>query len=266
MAFFGFNIVKVPRPSGNALKTRLSKHLHKGYVYEDDAFAAMQVVSSNTMLTYEPLVTLYEQVIYCEQNNLEGDFVECGTWKGGAIGMMALANLKFGKHRRHLHLFDAFEEICQPDENFDDKALVSEVKKLTGTKAFEEKLAPLKGIYNQFGGPGTLEINKKLLEETIQYPKELLHYHVGWFQDTIPADAAAIEKIAVLRLDGDWYASTKVCLDHLYDKVVFGGVVIIDDYGYNTGCKKAVDDFLQAKNCHPVLNYVNDSCRYFLKL
>jgi O-methyltransferase len=261
----GYNIIKVPRSTGNVLKDRLSRHLKMGYVYEDEAFEAIRVVSSNTMLPYEPLVTLFEQVVYCEKNNIQGDFVECGTWKGGATGMMALATLKYGKTRRHLHLFDAFEEICQPDEKYDDKEIVDEVKKLTKTKQFEEKLKPLTGVYDQFGGPGTLSENKTLLEQVIRYPTDHLHYHIGWFQDTVPADASSISQIAILRLDGDWYQSTKVCLDHLYDKVVKGGIVIIDDYGYNTGCKKAVDEFLASRQVYPILNYINNTCRYFIK-
>ena len=265
LAKFGYNIIKVPGGYGNVLKNRLSSYLNKGYFYEGEAFEAMQVVSSNTMLTYEPLITLFEQVVYCEKNNIEGDFVECGTWKGGATGMMALANLKYGKQRRQLHLFDAFQEICQPDEEHDDKQLVKEVKSLSKVKNFGEKLQPLTGVYDQFGGAGTLEENKKLLESTIQYPSDCLHYHVGWFQDTLPADAQEIDKIAILRLDGDWHASTKVCLDHLYDKVVKNGIIIIDDYGYNTGCKKAVDDFLAERKAFPIINYVSGSCRYFFK-
>lgn len=265
IAKLGYNIIKVPRSTGNILKDRLSKNLKMGFVYEDEAFEAMQVVSSNTMLPYEPLVTLFEQVIYCEKNNIEGDFVECGTWKGGAIGMMALATLKYGTTRRHIHLFDAFQEICQPDEEHDDKEIVDEVKKLVKKKQFEEDLKPLTGVYDQFGGPGILSENKKLLEQVIGYPADYLHYHAGWFQDTVPADAAGISKIAILRLDGDWYQSTKVCLDHLYDRVVKNGIVIIDDYGYNTGCKKAVDEFLAEKKAHPILNYINNTCRYFTK-
>jgi O-methyltransferase len=265
MAMFGFNIIRVPRSNSNILRTRLSRNLKTGYAYEDEAFEAMQIVSSNTMLPYEPLVTLFEQVVYCDKNNIEGDFVECGVWKGGATGMMALATLKYGTSRRHLHLFDAFQEICQPDEEHDDKEIVDEVKKLVRTKQFDEDLKPLTGVYDQFGGPGTLSENKKLLEQVIGYPAGHLHYHVGWFQDTVPADAPGISKIAILRLDGDWYQSTKVCLDHLYDKVVTNGIVIIDDYGYNTGCKKAVDEFLAAKKAFPILNYINNTCRYFIK-
>ena len=265
LAWFGINIIRIERTKGNILKNRLSRHRHIGFQHEDEAFGAVQIVSSNTMLPYEPLVTLYEQVIYCEQNNIAGDFVECGTWKGGATGMMAIANLKHGYKRRHLHLFDAFTEICQPDETHDDKKLVAEVKKIANIHSFDNKLQPLKGVYDQFGGPGTLEENKFLLEKKILYPSGCLHYHIGWFQDTVPRDASQIAEIALLRLDGDWYESTKVCLEHLYPKVPKGGVIVIDDYGYNIGCKKAVDEFLKQQMHYPILNYINNSCRYFIK-
>lgn len=265
LAMIGFNIIRVPRSNDNILKGRLSANLNMGYVYEKEAFEAMQVISSNTMLPYEPLVTLFEQVVYCDKNNIEGDFVECGTWKGGATGMMALATLKYGSSRRNLHLFDAFQEICQPDEEHDSKEIIDEIKRLVKIKHFGEDLKPLAGVYDQFGGPGTLSENKKLLEQVIGYPVDHLHYHIGWFQDTVPVDAGNISKIAILRLDGDWYQSTKVCLDHLYDKVVKSGIVIIDDYGYNIGCKEAVDEFFSERKIAPILNYINSTCRYFIK-
>jgi hypothetical protein len=266
MAYLGFNVIRVPRSSGNVLKDRISRNLHIGYSFEDEAFEAIQKVSGYTMLPYEPLVTLYSQVVYCEQNKIPGCFVECGTWKGGATGLMALANLRFGTERRELHLFDAFEEICQPDELFDEQDLVQEVKKIAKKKHFESTLQPLKGIYDSFGGPGSLAENRDLLENKIRYPANHIHYHIGWFQDTVPADAPRLEPIAILRLDGDWYQSTKVCLENLYNRVVMNGIVIVDDYGYNTGCKKAVDDFLTAQGAYPIMNFVNHTCRYFIKL
>lgn len=248
-----------------ALSNRLNKYLNMGLPYEEKAFAAMQKVKFNTMLPYEPLATLFAQVAWVEENKLPGCFVECGVWKGGASGMMALANLEFGPTRRHLHLFDAFGDICQPDEEKDEQKLVQEVKVLTGKQQFAEKPEALTGIYNQFGGAGTIEINKKLLEQEIDYPSSYLHYHQGWFQDTVPADANQLGEIAILRLDGDWYESTKVCMEALYPKVVNGGLVIIDDYGYNSGCRQAVHEVLGEHNHHPYINYVNDTCRYFFK-
>jgi len=74
-----------------------------------------------------------------------------------------------------------------------------------------------------------------------------------------------IDNISILRLDGDWYESTKVCLDNLYDKVVDGGFIIIDDYGCYEGYKKAVDEFLRVRNINVFINYSSPACRYWIK-
>ena len=101
-----------------------------------------------------------------------------------------------------------------------------------------------------------------MLEQSIGYPADYLHYHQGWFQDTLPEQHKELDRIAMLRLDADWYASTKLCLDHFFYSVVAGGFVIIDDYGAYDGCRKAVDEFL-AKTGNPFfLNVVNETIRY----
>jgi O-methyltransferase len=82
-----------------------------------------------------------------------------------------------------------------------------------------------------------------MLLNLVHYPERLLRYHVGWFQDTVPAAAEKIGPIALLRLDGDRYDSTKVCLESLYSNVRRGGIVVIDDYGQFEGCRRAVDEF-----------------------
>jgi hypothetical protein len=204
-------------------------------------------------------------VAYCENFGIPGAFVECGVWKGGAMGMMALANLRRGKSRRHLHLFDAFQEICEPDAAVDGERALREVLEFTGRSGHDKgELRPLTGIYDSFGGPGSLDENKSFMNTIIGYPEEFSHYHVGWFQDTLPADHDKIGPIAILRLDGDWYASTKVCLDYLFDKVVKGGVVIIDDYGSYEGCRKAVDEFLEARQQPYYLHTIDSTGRYLI--
>ena len=90
-------------------------------------------------------------------------------------------------------------------------------------------------------------------------------FHVGWFQQTIPGTLSSLDKIAVLRLDGDYYESTKVCLDGLYDHVVKDGFIIIDDYGTFQGCKKAVDEFLISNDIKPEIHYSDSDCIYFRK-
>jgi len=240
---------------------------HKiGYEFEDEANKDIQIVRKNTMVPYINLLTLYEQVIFCEKNQIEGDYVECGVWKGGAVGLMAIANLKFGTKRRILHLFDAFEEICSPNEDLDGERAIKEVKTFAGKNAdVKGEFKPLKGIYDRFGGPGDISDCKNLIERIIKYPSDKVHYYKGWFQETLPTQSKGIEKIAILRLDGDWYESTKVCLESLFNKVVQDGFIIIDDYGAYSGCKKAVDEFLKLRKEHYYLNYSNWCCRYLVK-
>lgn len=219
------------------------------------------------MMPLVNLQTLFEQAIYCEKNNIEGDFVECGVWKGGAVGMMALANLQYGKVPRKLHLFDAFDDICEPDPTKDGSRALEDVKRLANKNNAEPSgaLKPVKGMYDTFGGYGTIKSCNDLLTEQIGYKSNYIIYHKGWFQDTLPTDAADINKIAILRLDGDWYDSIKICLEYLFDKVQKGGLVVIDDYGYYEGCTKAVDEYLIKKGIVTFLSYSNAGCRYFIK-
>jgi hypothetical protein len=88
------------------------------------------------------------------------------------------------------------------------------------------------------------EVRHLILDE-IKVPKELAHFHVGWFQNTIPVDAGQLGPIALLRLDGDWYDSTKICLEHLYPLLSPGGIIILDDYYCWEGCRKATDEYRQ---------------------
>ncbi len=261
---FGYEVRKAQKNEKISFHSDINRNIC--YEFEEEANEAIKIVRKQTMLPYINLVTLYEQVLYCEKGNIEGDFVECGVWKGGAVGLMALANLKNGTIRRKLHLFDAFEEICAPNKNFDGEREINEVKKLLGEKVLiNGELKPLKGIYDSFGDPGEINECKRLIENTIGYPANYVYYHKGWFQNTVPSKSKEIGKIAILRLDGDWYESTKVCLEYLFDKVVPGGFIIIDDYGAYSGCKKAVDEFLTNRKSYYYLNYSNWCCRYLVK-
>ena len=230
-----------------------------------EARECMEQISGYTMVAGAGLLSLFQQALFCEKHGIQGSFVECGVWKGGSCGLMALANLRFGSSRRNIHLFDSFQDICEPDATIDGERAIKEAKEWSREPGSSGKLRPLTGFYDRSGGPGTLLENKNLLELNIGYPAEFLHYHVGWFQDTLPRDAATVGPIAILRLDADWYASTKVCLSHLYENVVKGGFVVIDDYGAYEGCRKAVDEFVD-KLARPVfLNYVNQDIRYWIK-
>lgn len=238
-----------------------------GYDFEREAREKILLVRGSTMLAYECLVTLWQQVRHCEINKVPGCYVECGVWKGGAVGLMALANLSCGSERRHIHLFDVFEDICEPDPKVDGERAVSEAEQWAGVKRdkLSGRLTPIVGFYDKRGGPGTVEEVKRLLEDKVGYGGTFLHYHKGWFQNTLPVTADEIGDIALLHLDCDWYASTKICLEYLYDKVVPTGFIIIDDYGAYEGCKKAVDEFIETREIKAFLSHVNMDCRYWIK-
>ena len=240
----------------------------EGYDYGKEGTEVIRLVKENTMMAPVNLLTLFEQAVYCEKKGIEGAYVECGVWKGGAVGIMAKANLLYGTARRDLHLFDAFDDICAPDAEVDGERAVTDMAKSSVLKNKEDmkgQVEAVKGAYDSLGGHGTIDACKSLLEKKLQYPSENTHYHKGWFQDTVPADYLQIDKIAILRLDGDWYASIKICLDYLYDKVVPGGLIVIDDYGYYNGCTKAVDEFLESRNIKTFLSYATVGSRYFVK-
>ena len=231
-----------------------SAHLF-GYDEELEARAAALKVRSHTMSSYERLVSLWQQVRYVDSARVPGALVECGVWRGGSAGMMALAHLQSQPtHPRALHLFDSFEGLPQPDRTVDGP--------LATDYSDHQDSGDLSAI-GQCVGP--LDENKDLLERRIQYPAEHLRYHVGWFEETVVRDAPDLGAIAVLRLDGDWYSSTKVCLENLYPLVSAGGVVVIDDYGHWEGCRKAVDEYLQNNDILPLLGHIDYTARYFVK-
>lgn len=250
----GFEIRRVPA----------SKALREESPDEAEYRAAIDVVRQNTMVADAGLKSLYDQVCFCDSAAINGAFVECGVWKGGSVGIMAFANLRGSGGRRALHLFDSFEEICEPDSQVDGARAMREVRQFAPNGSTAGRLRPLTGFYDAMGGPGSVEEVRALLEGKIGYPSSALHVHVGWFQDTVPAAAPHIGPIAILRLDGDWYASTKICLDHLASKVVPGGFIVIDDYGTYEGCRKATDEYLNGFARRPYLHRVNDDIRYWM--
>jgi hypothetical protein len=98
------------------------------------------------------------------------------------------------------------------------------------------------------------------------YDPRRLHIHEGWFQERVPSAASDIREIALLHLDGDWYDSTRVCLEYLYPNVISGGVIVINDYGAYEGCRRAVDEFRERlSQPRPFLAHVDKDIRYWIK-
>ena len=233
-------------------------------IYADPAKIeqAITLIKGYTMLSRSTLVSLADQIAYCNKVDLEGAFVECGVWKGGAVALMAYISKQTGRPDRALHLFDAFQDICPPDPKVDGEKALNETKKFGSYQ--EGDLQPLSGVYDRFGGHGTIDACKEVIGKT-GYPSANVHFHQGWFQDTVKEASKSIPKISLLRLDGDWYESTMVCLQAFYDQVVPGGFIIFDDYGAYEGCRKAVHDFFDNRNVRPFLVRADTACYFVIK-
>jgi hypothetical protein len=192
-----------------------------------------QSVRSHTMCSIQRLDNMYRLAKAVEEKGLRGAVVECGVWKGGCVGVAAAAVRDAG-HRRDLHLFDSFQGLPEPGGE-DGRAAADysdgrAAGKLESTGKCVADVSEVQDLFRRLGiDPARVK------------------YHVGWFQDTLPKDHEVIGPIALLRLDGDWYDSTMVCLRTLYPQVVSGGYVILDDYGQWQGCRKAFEEYQNAE-------------------
>jgi hypothetical protein len=182
---------------------------------------------------------------------LEGAFVECGVWRGGCAGIMGLYAEEAD---RRLWLFDSFEGM--PEASALD----------TGQMAEDLAQGRRGGRLVAVGtNVASSEDVRDLLHRKLGLRPETVVIRKGWFQHTVAAAAPEIGPIALLRIDGDWYASTKVCLEGLYDNVVAGGFVVIDDYGVFPGCKAAVDEFMEKRGLKVEMVTVDYARAYFQK-
>jgi O-methyltransferase len=189
-----------------------------------------QSVRNNTMCSIQRLDNMYRLAKSVEEKGLSGAIVECGVWKGGCAGVAASV-VKEAGYKRRLHLFDSFEGLPEPTK--DDGP---EAKSYSGGRA-DGKLSTTGNCV------GTQTDVKDVLFNRLSIDPAQVSFHIGWFQDTVPKDHAEVGPISLLRLDGDWYESTLICLKHLYPQVVSGGYVILDDYGHWEGCRKALEEY-----------------------
>ena len=216
---FGYDIVPRPADPKENLPPDLSKEVKE----------IIARVQPFTMTSVERLVALIEAVRYLSANRIEGAFVECGVWRGGSTMAALLALLSIGDTSREVFLYDTFEGMSAPteaDRSFDG---VSAAEQLAST-------AKNQGIWCA----ASLEDVKANVLST-GYPAARIHFVQGKVEQTIPATLPG--PTALLRLDTDWYESTRHELAHLFPLLHRRGILIIDDYGHWAGARKAVDEF-----------------------
>lgn len=172
----------------------------------------------------------------------EGDIVECGVWRGGMIAAITeLAELK-----KRAHLFDSFEGL-PPAKEIDGKEALNWQKNTKGETYFDNCTAD----------------ESFAMDAMKQSGSNSYRLYKGWFQNTL--DQYEGKPISILRLDGDWYDSIKVCLDKLYPFVTEGGVIVLDDYYTWDGCTKAVHDYLSEIKSPSRVYQWNNQVAYIIK-
>ena len=205
-----------------------------------------------TMVDSKRLSNIYDLAELIEKNKLKGAFLECGVWKGGCAAIMGFV-AKRAKSNRKIWLFDSFKGLPEPT------AKDGKIARDYAQNRAEGKLETI----NKCVGP--LDDVKKIFFNILKINPDNVVIKKGWFQDVLPEARSEIGPISILRLDGDWYESTKCCLVNLYDNVIRGGYIVIDDYGHWSGCKKSVDDFLAERKIKTSLIKIDYAGVYFKK-
>ena len=220
----------------------------------DKAFMEIYLQCSPfTMTSIERMYALYNAIGYVLRKDIPGDFCECGVWKGGSSMMMALTLLKHNVSNRKIYLYDTFEGMSEPTE--EDRALTGETADslLESQDKFKDQSV---WCYS-----GIDEVKKNLL--STGYPADQLVFIKGKVEDTLPVQTPG--KLALLRLDTDWYESTKIELRLLYPELQESGVLIIDDFGHWEGAKKAVVEYFSANNDNLFMQRIDYTGRLMIK-
>jgi hypothetical protein len=214
--------------------------------FDDAAKAVCAAVEPYTLTRPERIGALREAVHHVVDHGVPGAFVECGVWRGGSMMAVALSLLEKGVTDRDLYLFDTYGPIPAPTD-VDVDVHGHDAKH--GWQAYMDQQAftPVEEVRANLASTG--------------YPMDRVHLPQGLVEDTLPSQAP--DEVALLRLDTDYYASTKHELTTLWPRIPRGGVLLVDDYGHFAGSKKAVDEYFGEHR--PYLHRVDYTCRLVLK-
>jgi hypothetical protein len=237
--------------------TRITNNAHKPVELNEDENKIIDYVRANN-LSMCTTVNLQQTAIACKyivMNKIPGDFVECGVYKGGNA-LIAAKIFDLYKINKKVYLFDTFTGMTKPTEydyRISDKSSV--LKKYLSLRQNDHTdwaYASIEEVKENFRKIG-------LLNDNVFFCK-------GKVENTLDKVSNIPNTISFLRLDTDWYESTKKELEILYNKLVPGGILVIDDYGHYNGAKKAVDEYFKEHSPPPFLSLVDNGARIGVKV
>lgn len=199
---------------------------------------AIRVGAANSLCTRDRLLGLQKLAHEVAQRHHTGDVVECGVYRGGSAVVLGERLLR-STESRAMWLFDVFSGMPEPGPEDPPEAWAE-----TGTLVSSEEI-----------------VRKTFLLAKV--PLDPVHIVVGRYEETLPGFKPA--PVAFLHLDCDWYDSVKLCMDTFYDAVLPGGAIVFDDYGWWSGCRKAVDEFLAERSLDVRLVPIDSTSHYFIK-
>ncbi|MDC7228201.1 MAG: macrocin O-methyltransferase [Spirochaetales bacterium] len=211
-------------------------------------------VSPFTMTSVERGYALYKAVEYIVRSRIPGDFVECGVWKGGSCMLMAMTLLQMGDAGRTIHLYDTYAGMTEPGGN--------DFIAWNGRSVAEKWNRDKAGLSDNFTDWAVSLENVRENILTTGYPASNLVFIEGPVEQTLEQNIP--EQISLLRLDTDWYDSTRIELELLYPLLTKGGALLIDDYGHFTGARKAVDEYF-GESSSVLLNRIDYTGRISIK-
>lgn len=214
----------------------------------------VQECSVFSMTSQERLVSMFLACKYVAENDIPGDIVECGVWRGGNAFLAKKAFEHFGSPRT-VWLFDTFSGMTEPT--------ASDRVSLSKEPASKTYLANVKGDYVDWCYASLEDVKSNAIH--LFGNLEGLRFVAGDVLETLKNKENLPESISLLRLDTDWYESTKTELEVLYPKLSSRGVLVIDDYGHWDGAKLAVDEYFAGKSFRPLLTPVDDTGRVAIK-
>jgi O-methyltransferase len=222
--------------------------------FEPENASIIRQVQPYTMTTPDRVYALIQAVRYIAENDINGSIVECGAWRGGSMMAAALMLQRYQKRDIDIYLYDTFEGMPPPEIHDVDSRGKDAASQLAETPRSRDSTlwayAPLDDVRENLARTG--------------YDDSRFHFIKGKVEDTLPSQAPD-GPIALLRLDTDWYASTKHELQHLYPQLAPGGVLILDDYGWWKGSKQAYDEYAKENDVRILLNRIDNAGRIAIK-